>query len=137
MSSRLETYLATLEGKPFEWGSNDCRTMVQGWLEIVGGYEQVIEAGNAAMAECKTAKDFVRLMREQQLAISPAFIEEQLGGKARIAYQCKEGSVAVFPLPQNKGWRLGLVCADGSVAGLTESGLVREKSQAAVAVEID
>lgn len=136
MSSRLEAYLATLEGKPFEWGSNDCRTMAQGWLEIVGGYDHVIEAGNAAMAECKTAKDFVRLMREQQMVISPAFIEEQLGGKAKIAYQCREGSVAVFPLPGNKGWRLGLVDADGAVAGLTEGGLVREKSQQALAVEI-
>lgn len=134
MHSRLETYLATLEGKPFRWGSNDCRTLVQGWLAEVGGYDSVIAAGNKAMKDCKTAKDFVRLMREQELEIGPDFIKAQIGGELRLAHQCEEGDVAVFPLPNNRGWRLGIVDADGAVVGLTERGLVREKSNSAVGV---
>lgn len=137
LPSRLETYLATIEDRPFEWGVNDCRTLVQGWLAVVGGYEDVIAEGNKAMEECRTAADFIRLMRERELEINPEFLRGRVGSELRLAHQCEEGDIAVFPLPNNKGYRLGIVDAEGAVVGLTKDGLVRERSNSAVGARME
>lgn len=127
----------TLEDMPFQWGRHDCRTLVQGWLKVVGGYDHVIEAGNKAMKECKDARSFVKLMREQELAISPKFLTDMLGGTIQPAMRCKEGSIAIVPLPANRGWRLGIVDDGKSIVGITQRGLLRETHPQALAVEIE
>lgn len=139
MHSKLERYLSTLEGEPFQWGSNDCWTLVRGWLVENGVYQNSIDEIDARMGDYSSALEAYRLMKEKDLVLSPSFLERWFGerGGVKQARACKMGSVAVAPMPFNRGWRLGLVDMNGRVAGLAEEGLVREYSPYALAVEIE